>query len=83
MWPFSSEDNEPERGFDGLYHTDVQIEPDARHVDVAILWGLGMKNRAHHLAKELRPQKYVVGFTDENISDMELKRVRDVFQDAE
>ena len=83
MWPFSGEDNEPERGFDGPYLTDVQIEPDARHVDVAILWGLGMKDRAHHLAKELRPQKYVVGFTDENISDMELKRVRDVFQDAE
>jgi len=29
---------------------------DARHVDVAILFGLGMKNRAHALALQLYNQ---------------------------
>lgn len=28
---------------------------DARHVDVAILYGIGMKDRAQHIARELRP----------------------------
>lgn len=37
--------------------TVTQLGPDARHVDVAILYGLGMENRAHALAKQLRPKQ--------------------------
>lgn len=33
----------------------MSFQPNARPVDVAILYGLGQKDRAQHLARELRP----------------------------
>jgi len=36
-----------------------------RHVDVAILYGLGQKDRAYAIAKYLRPTTVKVGITEE------------------
>jgi len=35
----------------------IQKITDLRHVDVAILYGLGHKNRAHWVAKKLKPKE--------------------------
>lgn len=35
---------------------------DLRHVDVAILYGLGQKDRAQHVARKLRPPKLLDGY---------------------
>lgn len=77
MWPFS-DDESGDNGFPNRYGmTDVDLSPDARHVDVAILWGVGMERQAHALARELRPSpRRVIGFDDE-VDNETLRRVRE------
>ena len=80
-WPFGTDDG----GSSEPPHTpshNIKIGPDARHIDVAILWGLGMKNRAQHLARELRPKRVVVG-SNSTLNDTEIRRVRGRLQKDE
>ena len=84
MWPFSNDDNNDSDFPDRYGMTDVDLAPDARHVDVAILYGLGQEERAQHLACQLRPAKHYVGLPDgDGVDDMTLRRVRDEFKECE
>lgn len=40
-----------------MVNSDLSLRPDARHVDVAILYGMGMEDRAQVIARKLRPEK--------------------------
>lgn len=44
-------------------------DTDARHVDVAILYALGMRERAHALGRDLRPERVV--FSRESTANIE------------
>lgn len=75
-WNTNSEDDGSD--FPNQYGmTDVDIGPDARHVDVAILWGVGMERQAHALAKELRPNRTVVGTPNDGQTYENLKEAVD------
>ena len=80
MWPFGSEESDfPDRY--GM--TDIDLSPDVRHVDVAILWGLGQKNRAHEVARELTGRNIVHVESVRGIeTEQNLRRIRDKFKEG-
>lgn len=67
LWPFGDNDDDlgvpyPDSDADDIGRVitadSVQYQPfgpDARPVDVAILYGLGQKDRAQQIARKLRP----------------------------
>lgn len=55
----------------------VEQDTDARPVDVSILYGLGMEDRAQHIARELRTVRYIIGGEERTLSDEEIERFRD------
>lgn len=62
------------------YVDDVDLTPTYRHVDVDLYYRIGDIEKAQEVARQLRPIRVTVG-SDDEITDRELRRVREKFRD--